>query len=524
MRSYYAHLENVALPPNVKILPKPVFRSSAIFPMITFPGVSARILFMGYWMLKRNIREIAAQINLRSKEGQLLYRSSLLIQEAKTYRIELSEQLKAAGLPPEEPFVGSLEIEFFSTANLVFPFPAVVVNYYGPAFSSVVHTAQRIYNDFDDLKNNSQTHVPEAGFNIYADEDHEPFFGIINGAEAVNQAEVSINFYNADNEILNHKITYPQLKPYETCFIYPCREIDLHSFLKGKPGTAKIKFDIKWIFPRLMVGNIQHSLPAITITHSYYDCSEALTDSDYWRPAEPAWYPASLMVPITVEGPHFTTIYFYPIYSPASVIIDVEIYNEAGHLLGKKSNCLVLQPKYQSIAFKEIFKELDLPISRDLAARVIARTEEGVRIPARIKLGLDLGNDQSQMPCNICTNLQPFNPSLENKPTTFRWGPVLAERHRSTLWIMNSSPHVVYKREAEVNLTFYRESDTMTIKRTIQIPPHGFNTIHTEEDVELTEFFKASIGWFTAVSSNPYTSTYYFAEDPSGVIGGDHGF
>lgn len=526
MRSYYAHLENASVQSNVKIPPKPIFRSSAIFPMISMPGISARILFLGYWILKRHIHEIAAQINLRSRNGNLLYRSSLLIQEPKTYRIELSDQLKAAGLPIDEPFTGSLEVEFFSTANLVFPYPAVVVNYYGPTFSSVVHTAQRIYNDFDDMRNNSQTHVPEAGFNIYSDNDHEPFFSIINGAEPVKDAVISMEFYNSDNEKITHESIYPLLKPYETLLIYPDKEIKLHSFLKGKPGTGKIKFDVNWIFPRLLVGNIQHSLPAMTITHTYYDCSEAMSDSDYWRPAEPQWHPASLMIPVAIKGKSFTKVYFYPIYSPSNVIIDFEIYDQKGRLLGKKDRYLLLQTggKYQSIPFKEICRELGIEESQDLAARLIARTEDNSRIPARIKLGLDLGMEQHQMPCNICTNLQPFNPSLENKPTSFRWAPVLADRPRSMVWIMNSSPHIDYTRTAEIDLTFFREKDSSTIKRKIVLPPHGFDVIHTEQDEELRAFFEGTIGWFTAVTSNPYTTTYYFAEDPSGVVGGDHGF
>lgn len=530
MRSYYAHLENAIISPSIKIPPKPVFRSSAIFPMISFPGISARVLFMGYWMLKRHVHEIAAQINLRSMEGQLLNRSSLLIKEAKTYRIELSDQLKAAGLSPEEPFIGSLEVEFFSTTNLVFPFPAVVVNYYGPHFSSVVHTAQRIYNDYDDMRNNSQTQVPEAGFNIYADEEdnHEPFFGIINGAEPIQNAILVMEIFNSDNEKITHEIKYPILNAYETCFIYPSREINLHAFLKGKPGTAKIKFNVSWIFPRLLVGNIKHSLPAMTITHTYYDCSEAKSESDYWRAAEPQWHPASLMIPVNVRENHFTNVYFYPIYSPSDVVIDLEIYNSKGNLLAKKESFLNLQGeggKYQSIPFKQICQELGIDENQDLAARIIAHTKEGERIPSRIKLGLDLGiESSSKMPCNICTNLQPFNPSLETKPTTFRWAPILADRKLATVWIMNSSPHVDYKRNAEIELTFFREQDTETLKRKIVLPPHGFNVIRLEQDHDLSRFFGNSIGWFTAISSNPYTTTYYFTEDSSGVVGGDHGF
>lgn len=526
MRSYYAHLENAVVPNNVKIPPKPVFRSSAIFPMFSFPGNSARILFMGYWILKRHIHEIAAQINLRSREGYLLNRSSLVIQEPKTYRIELTDQLKAAGLSVDEPFVGSLEVEFFSTVNLVFPFPAVVVNYYGPAFSSVVHTAQRIYNDFEDMHNNSQTHVPEAGFNIYADEDHEPFFSIINGTEAVHNAVVSMEFYNSNNEKITHEIIYPVLNAYETSLIYPGREISLHSFLQGKPGTAKIKFDISWIFPRLLVGNIQHSLPAVTITHTYYDCSEAMSESDYWRPNEPQWYPSSLMIPVVIERKHFTRVYFYPIYSPSQVVIDIEIYNEKGQFLGRKERYLYLElgGKYQSIPFKEICQELGIDANQELGARLLARTEDNSRIPARIKLGLDLGVEDHKMPCNICTNLQPFNPALESKPSSFRWAPILADRAHASVWIMNSSSHIDYRRKAEVDLTFFREKDTSTIKRKIMLPPHGFCVIHVEKDAELSDFFEGTIGWFTAITSNPFTTTYYFAEEASGVVGGDHGF
>lgn len=526
MRSYYAHLENAIVQNHVKVPPKPVFRSSAIFPMFTFPGNFARILFMGYWILKRHIHEIAAQINLRSHEGHLLNRSSLLINEPKTYRIELSDQLRAVGISPDEPFVGSLEIEFFSTANLVFPFPAVVVNYYGPAFSSVVHTAQRVYNDFEDMRNNSQSHVPEAGFNIYADQDHEPFFSIINGAEAVENSSVLMEFFNSNNERITHEIKYPLLRAYETQMIYPGREINLHSFLQEKPGTAKINFDISWIFPRLLVGNIQHSLPAVTITHTYYDCTEAISESDYWRPAEPQWYPATLMIPVALEGEHFTKVYFYPIYSPSSVIIDIEIYNEQGDLLGKKEHYLLLEfgGKYQSIPFKEICQQLGINIDQELGARLIARTEDNSRIPARIKLGLDLGVEGHKMPCNICTNLQPFNPALESKPSSFRWAPILADRMQASVWIMNSSSQLAYSLSADVDLTFFREKDTATVKRKIILPPHGFCVIHVENDEELKSFFEGTVGWFTAITSNPFTTTYYFAEDLSGVVGGDHGF
>lgn len=527
MRSYYAHLETATNVPKGAVSPKPVFRSSAIFPVLQQPGISSRILFLGYWILKRNIHEIACVITLRDLEGTILNRHTLVIAEAKTYRIEVSDQLTACGLPRETNFQGSLEVEFYSTQNLVFPYPAVVINYYGPNFCSVVHTAQRVYNDFDDMNKNSQTAVPESGFNIYADKDREPFLGLINGSLAVPEGKLNLQIFNSENQMLSHEVAMGPMVPYETRIIYLGREMALQDFLHGKPGTGKAYFQLNWIFPRLLIGNIDHSLPAITLTHSYYDCSNAKSDSDYWRPSEAGWYPASLMLPVSIRNSHFTNIDFYPIYSPAKFAIDLEIYNAKGEKLGRKENILEVdssKPKWQTLPMKTICEQMGITSDQDLGVRLIARNIEGNRIPTRIKIALDIGGTPQLMPCNICTNLQPFNPAVEGKPKSFRWAPVLADQPNAFVWLMNSSPATEYHRAADIELTFFRESDSTTIIRYLQLAPHGFHVIHLNQDEELKNFFQNTVGWMTATTTNPYTVTYYFAENSSGMIGGDHGF
>lgn len=527
MRSYYAHLETTSAAGLAAIDPRPIFRSSAIFPVIHQKGISTQLLFLGYWLLKRNIREVACVVTLRSQMGNMLSRRSFQVTEAKTYRIEAEEEMVRAGIPTDEVFDGSLELEFFSTSNLMFPYPAVVVNYYGPQYSSVVHTAQRVYNDFEDMAKNSQTSVPESGFNIYADDDREPFISFINGAEEVPNARIDLQFFNCDHEVLSHSIDFGKLLPYETKILYPARELELKSFLKGKVGAGKAHFQLKWIFPRLVVGNIQRSIPAMTITHTYYDCTLATSDSDYWRPAEPAWHPASLMIPLTTKDNEFTNIYFYPIYSPSTFTVDLEIYNAKGEKLGSKEKVVrVESPRDEliPIQLKELCKELNIAPAENLAARIIAHPCEGSRLPARIKLGLDVGATATAMPCNICTNLQPFNPPAEAKARSFKWGPLLTDHPQASVWIMNSTPHVDYTKEATVDVTFFRESDATTIVRQLVIPPHGFVVIAPDYDAELHEFFQGKIGWFTASSTNPYTTTYYFSTSPTGIVGGDHGF
>ncbi len=528
MRSYYEHLESASgIAKGLKV--KPAFRSSSIFPVMEEEGISSRILFMGYWVLKRHIRQITAVATLRNSRGELLHRLSFSIEEPKTYRLEAAEFLRASEYSGGFPFFGTLEVEFFSAIPLVFPFPATVINYYGPHFSSVVHTAQRVYNDFEDMQNNSKVAVAESGFNIYADRGQEPFFGIINGPETVEDFPLEMLFYNHQGETVNHIVSLGKQLPYQLNMVYPARQFDLFEFLQGEAGAVKLKFRSSWIFPRLLVGNLQHTPPAVTITHTYYDCSEATSQSDYWLSPQKEWHSASLMLPLSITDDLFTNIYFYPIYSPSNFFIDIELYAPSGKCLERYPHLLSISSPSEKVArliLKEIAASIPSSLNKaELAIRIIASPSGDHPIPARIKLGLDIGHTSlPHMPCNICTNLQPFNPAWENKPSTFRWFPVLADQSSSSCWIMNSSPAVNYQKNAIIQLTFFREKDATTLKRTLTLPPHGFTVIQPEIDQELTSFLEKGIGWCTAISDNPYTTTYYFADSAQGIFGGDHGF
>jgi hypothetical protein len=234
------------------------------------------------------------------------------------------------------------------------------------------------------------------------------------------------------------------------------------------------------------------------------------------------------MIPLTLMGDLFTSIYFYPVYSPSHFSISLEIYDASGKCLAEIPRFLSLHSPVEElkwIDFKAVCASLKIPITQEMGARIIAVPEENRSVPARIKLGLDLGHEKRKhMPCNICTNLQPHSPQLDTKPSTFRWLPILADQSSSSFWIMNSSPAVHYEKEAQIQLNFYREQDTETLARSILLPPQGFTVIRTEEEQELQNFFNGKPGWCTAISSNPYTVTYYFTDSASGVVGGDHGF
>ncbi|BBI31774.1 hypothetical protein [Cohnella abietis] len=537
MRSYQKHLSHTSTPVSTAIIRKPTFRSSAIFPVFQTADITTRICFLGYWMVKRSIPEIQSVVTLRSKEGQILYRISERITQAKAYQIELGDLLAAvaatamatasASIPAQTEFTGSLEIEFFSVRDLVFSYPAVVVNYYGDGFSSVVHTAQRIYNDAEDRSTNQEALVSEAGFNIYADGDREPFFSFINGFEPVRNGRVSMKFYNSKKETMDFDIEVPLLAPYETTIIYPDRHTDLQSFLNGQPGTARIRFDVAWIFPRIVAGNLQHSKKALSVTHTYYDCSNRATTDDYWHEPQQGWHAANMLIPLTLSDERYTHVNFYPIYSPSELEIDIELYDSEGHLLGFKSNAQSITPRdnrLQTLDLNSLIRNLGITESQPLSANLIARPIHNSRLPTRLKLGLDYGLNDSALSCNICKSMDVFNPALEQKRSSFHWAPIITDQLDSLIWIMNSSPMNPYTRSASITLTFYREQDTETIIRELMLAPNGSYCIRLSEHPELRNFLGSRIGWYSCVSDNPHIKTYYLSESSSGIVGGDHDF
>lgn len=524
MRSYYDHLATTGSTQRVTLIePRPVLRASAIFPVFHENEISTRLLFMGYWILKRNISELTSIVTLRSEAGQILARKTQLITEAKAYRIEVKD------LYPEVPdrFLGSIEIEFFSTKNLFFPYPAVTVNYYGPNFSSVVHTAQRVYNDVEDANKNSAIQVPESGFNMYADDMRTSFFALINGPMQTSAHRLSLDFYNSRGDKEHIDTEAHAFNPYETKVFYPSQMADLESFFQKDPGACKIHFQVAGIFPRLLAGNFISKPKALTVTHTYYDCTNAASTSDYWKASDPDWHQASLMLPVLTDGDLFTTIDFYPIYSPSSFTIDVEIYSMEGELLKQLPHHLKIESPFDrliQIPLKPLIESLNSTPAGPLGIRIIANSAGNREIPARIKVAFDIGREHVGLPCNICTNLQPYVPAFSQKEKSFKWLPLLADHQGDIAFIMNSSPAKINALPAKLTLAFYHEEDTKVLKRELSLPAHGFYTVQVEKDPELQSFLGKKPGWVTALTSNPYTTTYYFSISSSGIVGGDHGY
>jgi len=506
---------------------RPVFRSSGIFPVVKNKQYSSRIVFLGYWFLKRGIKEVGLLATLRNRSGNILTRNYSSIDTAKSFVIELSSMLHEINFSKSE-FLGSIEFEIFSSRDMVYPYPAMVLNYYNQYFVTTVHTIERIYNDIEDLKENEDSKVPEAGFDIYSNEDIESFISAVNGSIQNNDLIIDYNVINHNSQSFSGNFSLGKIAPYETIHVKLNDHIpNLRKILDGKEGTISFTHNFEGIFPRFLAGNIQNSFPSVSFTHSYYDCTKCVKESDYWYRINEKYNDSSVSIPLFVNDNFFTDLVLYPNFSPSIFSISISFHDNMGNVIKEMPNFLEVNSNdqiFSKIKFKEIFKRYDIPSDTAKSAYITANWKDG-RIPARLKFGLNVGisGKQSKLPCNICFASIAGNPNIETKPGSFHWGALL-NIGNSVVAISNASPLKQYTRDANVTLTFFRESDSNFIERKITIPPFGQTIIETEKDSELKEFLQKKSGWVTIRADNPYVFGYYFDFHPSGSVAGDHVF
>ncbi len=524
MKSYYNHLKSIKSEgEEVAISQKPVFRSSAIFPVLHNQYQSTKITFMGYWLLKRGIKEIGLVYTLRSSEGAILSRKYIVIDQPKAYCISLAEFSEIVA----NDFIGSLELEIFSTRDLVFPYPAFVLMYYGDNFSTSVHTVGRIYNDIEDLHSNEEYKVRESGFDIYDNQNLKPFFAFTNGPIANKSPKIAYEINNAKNDLLKGEHELKELKPFETRFVWLNDLPGLKDFLDNKAGSIKFGHNLEGFFPRFLAGNVQNSDHSISITHSYYD-SSALNDSrSYWNRKSEEFNDSSVSIPLFIKNDYYTRLAIYPIFSPSDFTLSFSFYTGDGKFISELKDYIEVKSqlnKYEQIDFGDIIKKEGLENLKPETVNIICNWKDKEKIPTRVKFGLNVGfNNKTALASNLCFAPQLGNPNILKKQTAFRWAPFL-NIGNSIISFTNSSFEKKYDRDANVQLSFHRETDAEILERNITVKPNGVVEINLESDKELKNFFGEGTGWVAAQADNPFLNGFYFDLNQSGAVAADHIF
>ena len=123
---------------------------------------------------------------------------------ANTYQISLNDILDKKII--KDGFKGSIEIEIHSSSDLKYSFPAIDAIYETKDGISLVHSNQRIFENFQDIKNNESINKTQTGFDIYLDDEKESFITAINGPVLVNNKELNIDFFNFKGDKLREKL------------------------------------------------------------------------------------------------------------------------------------------------------------------------------------------------------------------------------------------------------------------------------------------------------------------------------
>ena len=507
-----------------EITRKPILRSSGIFPVIKNNSYSSRILFLGYWLIKRNIPEVGLIITLRDNNGEILIRKIQNIDSVKAFSIDLDILLNEIKYDSQD-FIGSIETEFNTTRDMVFPYPALVLEYFNSDFSSCVHTIERIYNDFEDLYENEQAKVPESGFDIYHTSDLESFISFVNGPIENPDGLIQYVVTNSKSEKLSGVINLGKIRSYETKLIKIGDYIsELTIFLENNSGSISINHNFEGFYPRLLVGNIQKSFPSVSFTHSYYDCSSCISKSDYWDRSDDSFHDSSVYIPIFVKNYYYTDLVIYPNFSPSDFTIQIDLFDDIGNKIYSKENFLNVksnQSKLSKINFKKFIEENNLDKNEICSAHIITKFKDK-KIASRIKFGLNVGISglKSNLPCNICFNTKNGNPQIQDKPGSFHWSPVFVNKS-CIVTIGNFSPKINYKKNANIEINFYRKEDDTFISKNISLKPNEEYRLLLDE--KLITFLKYD-GWITLKSDNPNIQGFYFNFYPTGAVAGDHFF
>lgn len=526
MKSYKEHLSSIkSFGEKVSVKRRPVFRGSAIFPVIQHEKLNTRVLYMGYWMVKNNVDELGLLITLRDQLGTIIYRDTKQINDPSSKEVEVQTILKDIDYP-NAYFEGSIELEIFSSKDLVFPFPAFVVNYYNDEGSSAVHTTGRIYNDFEDMNSNTSV-VKECGFDLYPGEDMDPFFAFVNGHEANENGTFEFEVIAKSGKRNTKQVNVGKINALESKFVRLKEYLPIDDWIENEVGTVKIAHNLTGFFPRFIAGNFSKSSGSLAITHTYYDNSDNATEDAYWTNSNPElMYDSSVFVPLFLEGDWYTELKLYPIYSPSDHTIEVKFFDEAGNSIHAIENFLQIDSNHNEfveVNFNDLADAEGLDKSKVKGAMLIKHCAEQNRIPSRLKYGLNVGQKGKRfdMPTNICFASSVSNEKIIGKPGTFKWLPLLNSGDSMGV-VENSSFVKDYQQKADVELKYYKRDSPVPLTRNYTLEPNG--QVRLGLDKEIEEFAEGNAVWVTVRANSPFVKAWYFEFNETGIMGGDHSF
>ncbi len=497
----------------------PTFRASSIFFVYVDTQVNTHISFMHYWKEKNKNEAVSILVTLRNSEGKKIYRDFLILNEL-VYQFDAKKIL--TGKIAKEvalPFFGSFEIEIHSINDLKYSFPAIEVFYETPDGVSFVHSNQRVFNDLQDEDRNASLNPWQTGFDIFADSG---FLTVINGPRNVRQSRVQLEIFNHQNEAMKTNLDLGDLSPYSARLVFIKDVPKIKPFLKNEVGFCKVNFDTAGIFSRIACGNFLDDKSRLSVTHSYYDCSQQpdyLETKHLDRGKEYACFlPFNLVKDIELD------LIFYPIYSPSRLSFSLDCYSAKGSLAEQIRDFAVFQSpgnEMLRLDVRNLLEKHNIPASERLYCLYL--DESTGKVAARITFGMNYR--KGKLGSNVSSSVL-MNASHGIRKRLYLWGPLMLRNGGSNYILLSHLSKVKHFQEiSEISLKLYSREGVLCEK--VFVTKNGTSlNINVEELLAASNFSPGHnvVLWYVLESACANYVCNEIHLDSSGFGGADHSF
>ena len=247
-----------------------VHRSSLIIPIIK--GSQTSCSFLNHFYIKRGYKRVTLKLTPYTTKGEPIASNSYVIDKPRVYKFDLDSVI-------DNERISCFQVEFFCTENLYIPFPAVIINHESETSHNIVHSYNRILNDFTEYKKIIATNTKESGFEYINSGQYSTFIQFQTGINILNASEdIGIEIYEKSSKdaVWNGKLKATEFQSAMTSNTFILNEIFNDLPKSDEVGKYMIKIQQPqqtMFYGRLLAGIIQKNGLAFSANHSYYDSS-----------------------------------------------------------------------------------------------------------------------------------------------------------------------------------------------------------------------------------------------------------
>ena len=473
-----------------------IHRSSLLVP--TIPNTQVSISFLNHFLIKRKNQNVGLRLTAVDAAGARIISRLFPIDEPRVYTFHLQRDFC--------PSASSYVVEFFSSSNIVIPFPAVMVNHRGPQSYSTVHSFNRVLNDIfeDDEINTIQ--VEEGAIDIAQDPLASTFFTVYAGQHRL-QDEIGLRFKsNSMSLSTTLAVDIPRLthQIFTLGSVFPEIEHQQGVLLIRQPRQDMF-------YGRLLVGQ---TLPSgdLSANHSYYDGSQVA--GEYWDDAHPSHRTYPIVDGLT------TSIRIYPIQSASTLGFSVHIKDASGSTLATSQEFELVSPgaDWLDIDINQLIASLEVFPNEARAFTLIARPKTG-NTPMRINHQLVFSGSGLESSINV--SMQNFNVLHSSTRPRTTWGQLIHSKDFDT-WLAFANDGETPEC-SNVDVKFFSENG---FEKATQVSINQ----GTSTQLLLSEILGHADGddqfiWFEVESPNFYLSEWSVSKHKvSGHCLGEHSF